>query len=424
MDTASAASEGNPEVTAVGGPPSIGVPRIPVQSGARRPPAQVPSVDVPSPGAGAEPAVGRSVGMETDRDPVTGVVGADGGDGESGPAPKATTGAGLGPFASAFPPGAASKLGWYVYLLVDPRSGRPFYVGRGRGDRCFRHVRAAGAAQAAAEARVGADPPSEPDPGHHDAPGREFPVLDRINEVEAAAGPVGVEILRYGLDADQARLVEVAAHDALGLQLDPKLDSQRQSASELGLRLAKRAKFKRDHRVVLLQVDGQGADGAYEEVRHGWRIGRRWIDPRSPRSPRWAVIVAGELVVAAYGIEAWEATPVPGRWGRDGATATATTGGLATTTATTRAPARSSSRYSFIGVRDEELERRYVGRSVASYFAAEAAATTAAEAAATEVAARATEPAGAAGPGASSGLGALNQVTYVGCGPRWESAPG
>src|ERR1700676_2058142 len=136
MDTASAASEGNPEVTAVGGPPSVGVPRIPVQSGARRPPAQVPSVDVPAPGPGPESAVGRSVGMETDRDPVTGVVGADGGDGESGPAPKATTGAGLGPFASAFPPGAASKLGWYVYLLVDPRSGRPFYVGRGRGDRC------------------------------------------------------------------------------------------------------------------------------------------------------------------------------------------------------------------------------------------------------------------------------------------------
>jgi hypothetical protein len=420
MDTATAASEGNPEVTAVGGPPSIGVPRIPVQSGASRPPAPVPSVDVPSPGA--ESAVGRSVGMDVGMDP--GVVGADVGHGDSGPAPKATTGAdGLGPFALAFPPGAASKLGWYVYLLVDPRSGRPFYVGRGRGDRCFRHVRAAGATwaagaeRAAPEARVGADP-LEPDPGHHDAPGREFPVLDRINEIEAAAGPVQVEILRYGLDADQARLVEVAAHDALGLQLDPKLDSQRQSASELGLRLAKRAKFKRDHQAVLLQVGGQGADTAYEKVRHGWRIGRRWTDPRSPRSPRWAVIVAGEMVVAAYGIEAWEATPVPGRSGRDGATATATSGGVATATATARATARSSSRYSFIGARDEELERRYVGRSVASYFAAEAVATTAAEAAA-----RAKEPAGAAGPGASSGVRVLNQVTYVWCGPRWERAP-
>src|ERR1700676_3477977 len=101
MDTATAASEGTPEVTAVGGPPSIGVPRIPVQSGANRPPAPVPSVDVPSPGP--ESAVGRP--LDGDRE---GVVGADVGDRESGRAPRATTGAeGLGPFALAFPPGAA-----------------------------------------------------------------------------------------------------------------------------------------------------------------------------------------------------------------------------------------------------------------------------------------------------------------------------
>jgi hypothetical protein len=245
-------------------------------------------------------------------------------------------------------------------------------------------------------------------------------VLDRINEVESAAGPVRVEILRHGLDADQARLVEVAAHDALGLQLDPKLASQRQPASELGLRLAKRAKIKRDHPVVLLQVGAAGADAGYELVRHGWRIGRRWTDPGSPRSPRWAVIVAGEMVVAVYGIEAWEPTPVPGRPGRDGASA-APADGVATATARARAVARSSSRHSFIGVRDEELERRYVGRSVAAYLDAEAAT-------AASVAPDATAPvagrAGAAAPGAPPGVGALNQVTFVWCGPRWAGAPG
>ena len=255
-------------------------------------------------------------------------------------------------------------------------------------------------------------------------------MLDRINEVEVAIGPVRVEILRYGLDADQARLVEVAAHDALGLQLDPKLGSQRQPACELGVRLAKRAKFKRDHQVVLLRVGGQGADAAYESVRHGWRIGRRWTDPRSPRSPRWAVIVAGEMVVAVYGIESWELTPVPGPSGRDGTapaatttttTTTTTTAAAATTTTTTaavaratvRATARSSSRYSFIGDRDEELDRRYVGRSVASYLDAEAADATVAG----------SPGPGAPSPGAPSGAGVLNQVIYVWCGPRWESAP-
>jgi len=231
-------------------------------------------------------------------------------------------------------------------------------------------------------------------------------VLDQINEVEAAAGPVGVDILRHGLDLDQARLVEVATHDALGLHLGPRLASQRQPASELGIRLAKRAKFKRDHQVVLLQVGGPGADPAYEQVRHGWRIGRRWTDPGSPRSPRWAVIVAGEMVVAVYRIESWEPTPVRGRPGRDPATAAAAIGGVATATA--RATARSSSRSSFTGARDEELERRYVGRSVAAYLDAGSARGPAADAPA---------------PADPSGAGVLNQVTFVGCGPRWESAP-
>ena len=35
---------------------------------------------------------------------------------------------------AAFPPGVAEKLNTYVYLLVDPRNGRPFFVGSGRGD--------------------------------------------------------------------------------------------------------------------------------------------------------------------------------------------------------------------------------------------------------------------------------------------------
>lgn len=29
------------------------------------------------------------------------------------------------------------KLKFYVYRLVDPRNGRTFYVGKGKGDRVF-----------------------------------------------------------------------------------------------------------------------------------------------------------------------------------------------------------------------------------------------------------------------------------------------
>ena len=41
------------------------------------------------------------------------------------------------------PPEVRAKLGVYVYALVDPRMGDVFYVGKGKGDRVYQHVRAA-----------------------------------------------------------------------------------------------------------------------------------------------------------------------------------------------------------------------------------------------------------------------------------------
>jgi hypothetical protein len=41
-----------------------------------------------------------------------------------------------------FPAGVAAKLKTYVYRLIDPRNGETFYIGKGRGDRMFSHIRA------------------------------------------------------------------------------------------------------------------------------------------------------------------------------------------------------------------------------------------------------------------------------------------
>lgn len=37
------------------------------------------------------------------------------------------------------PAGVAEHLGCYVYLYVDPRDARPFYVGKGKGYRVLDH---------------------------------------------------------------------------------------------------------------------------------------------------------------------------------------------------------------------------------------------------------------------------------------------
>ena len=41
-----------------------------------------------------------------------------------------------------FPEEVARGVGNYVYRLIDPRNGETFYVGKGRGNRVFQHVRA------------------------------------------------------------------------------------------------------------------------------------------------------------------------------------------------------------------------------------------------------------------------------------------
>jgi hypothetical protein len=333
MDAATSPTVGTtagPDVD-VDEPPSIGVPSIPAAADPERPPVAVPSVPVAGSSDPSAPAPTTPL-------PVDGTDTAHGID-----------------ELTRFPPGVADRLGSYVYLLVDPRSGRAFCVGRGRGDRCFRHLEAA---------RAGAGRHG----GKADGRVRTFAMLDRIRDVESAGRPVRIDILRYGLSRDEASLVEAATNEALGLALETELAGQRHPVAESGSRLAKRAKFKRGHQVVLLRVGGTGADTAYEQARHGWRIGKRWIDLDSPRSPVWAVLVAADLVAAVYRIERWEPTPAVGL--RPTGTAVPV------------------DRFSFVGAPDPELERRYRGRSVSAYL----------------------------------GSGAPSRVTYVRSGPHWVNS--
>ncbi len=87
-----------------------------------------------------------------------------------------------------FPPNVARRLKTYVYRLIDPRNGETFYVGKGRGNRVFSHIRA--------EQNLEGD----------DLDNK----VRRIREIRLAGFEVAHVIHRHGMDEKTAFEVEAA----------------------------------------------------------------------------------------------------------------------------------------------------------------------------------------------------------------------
>lgn len=79
-------------------------------------------------------------------------------------------------------------LKYYVYVYIDPRNGKPFYIGKGQGNRYLSHL-------------------SEQS---------EKPKAAKIAEIRKEGKEPQIDILRYGLSDSEAHLVEAAAIDLIG----------------------------------------------------------------------------------------------------------------------------------------------------------------------------------------------------------------
>lgn len=96
------------------------------------------------------------------------------------------------PIIEALPPLVAKRLGWYVYLYIDPRSSPPsvFYVGKGKGSRIVHHM-------------------------HEEGEARKHRIL---RELRACGLGPRIDLLAYQLPSDEiACRIEAAALDLLGL---------------------------------------------------------------------------------------------------------------------------------------------------------------------------------------------------------------
>jgi len=188
----------------------------------------------------------------------------------------------------AFSPEVSAKLETYVYRLIDPRNAETFYIGKGKGNRIFAHIRA--------EQSLEGDDISNK--------------MRRIREILVSGFEVSHVIHRHGMSDTTAFEVESALIDAY-----PGLTNimggfgvsefGAMHATEIIRRYtAKPADF--EHRAILISVNRTAAEiSLYEATRFAWKISK----PRAEQAEVILSTVQG-LIVGAFVADRWLEVPL------------------------------------------------------------------------------------------------------------------
>ena len=228
-----------------------------------------------------------------------------------------------------FSTAVAKALGYYVYVYCDPESGEVFYVGKGRDNRAFVHLKK--------------DPDEDSD------------LVRRINDLRARGRKPKIEILLHGLaDEETAYRVECAAIDLLGKE--NLANAVRGWRSGINGRMTcdqVRAIYEREpvellDPILLIRINrlfryGLSPVELYDATRGVWRVGER------RHGAELALAVYDGVVQEVYRIRAW----FP-----------------AGSTFSTRGALDADGRWEFVGsVAEESARSRYLNKSVSAYFA-------------------------------------------------------
>jgi len=226
------------------------------------------------------------------------------------------------------PPEVAHRLGYYVYLYIDPDTNQPFYVGKGKNARALSHL------SEQAESRK----------------------CERIAQLRAEGKEPRIDVLAHGLkDEETAFRIEAAVIDLFGLDVLTNevrgwrsLQLGRLPLSELTIYYAAKPVVV-DVPALLIRINRLYRHHMtplelYEATRGVWKVG-----PRCTQA-RYALAVFEGVVREVYEIESWHPAATTPYLTRDAA------------------QLRTSGRREFVGAVAHEIRDGYVGRSVAAAF--------------------------------------------------------
>ena len=183
-----------------------------------------------------------------------------------------------------FPQSVSEKLGFYVYVYVDPSTEEVFYIGKGKDNRCFSHL-------------------TDTD---------ESEKSKRIKEIRSLGLKPKIEVLAFGLSEDAALRVEAAAIDLIGikkltnLQRGHRSDSLgRKTLDDLVALFHAKKIEKFEENLVLVRINktyrsGMPPSELYEYTRGIWKIGES-----SRNLIQYACPVYNGIIREVYKIEKW-----------------------------------------------------------------------------------------------------------------------
>jgi len=229
---------------------------------------------------------------------------------------------------------AISNLGYYVYIYSDPDTKIPFYIGKGKGNRCFAHL--------------SLDNDSEK--------------VAKIQEILANGKEPIIEILVHGVDEETALKVEAAAIDLIGIDNLTNIQKGHHSSvygrinvDDINRRYDQEVLQESDIKdnLILIRINkayhyGMTDFELYDATRGCWKIN---VD--NAKEYKYACSVYDGMILEVYSIAQWfEAYTTMRNYPRPEGQRDKIDG-----------------RYEFVGsVAADEIRKRYVGKIVSDLF--------------------------------------------------------